>query len=421
MNKKLFLLFTLMLLMLCVPVWGDDKELPAPTVAPVGYAQLWIDETGLASVETLKATLAELKEQEPNPEQIFVFIHGFDDPRDYTTNEYNELVQRIQEQYKDHPTRLGMVGLQWDSAVTGSILSTDKVYFEKIPLARSIGRNPARHLLFALQDRHPKAHITLLAHSMGCEIAAAALLPEISYADYEPFVDTYLPAKTLKISMMVLAGSDLDYDFWYKSQLPGKDLTERCGLTWATMSDYLGKGDKVLNVRGKIRGKAGGAAFPRMTLDQLNQTVSRRQWYLDHQNIPRDHLFQVYYDSARLKNLVAALRFLTEKGPKPKAFAELDQVLAAPDDLNILLPYLDSENYAVKFYALWRIEKINDGDARHMTDLTLEKIATMLKDHPQQIWREMKTTDCVTVRKGQFPTEKTMIKAGAPPWANKEK
>ena len=47
-----------------------------------------------------------------------------------------------------------------------------------------------------------------------------------------------------------------------------------------------------------------------------------------------------------------------------------------------------------------------------MTDETLDDIAEMLKYHPEKIRQAMEKSDCVTVRKGQFPTQKALKEAG---------
>ena len=114
-----------------------------------------------------------------------------------------------------------------------------------------------------------------------------------------------------------------------------------------------------------------------------------------------------------MDRVLSTLRYLTmPRAPQPDEIAELDEILAAPNDLETLLPYLDKPGYASKFYAVWRIERINCGDARHMTDETLDDIAEMLKYHPEKIRQAMEKSDCVTVRKGQFPTQKALKEAG---------
>ena len=160
---------------------------------------------------------------------------------------------------------------------------------------------------------------------MGCEVAAAALLPEIRYEEYPPFLEAYQPKRPVQLDMLVLAGSDLDYDFWYKSGLSPREMEGRARMTWLTVADYLGKGDKTLNTRRRVRGRAAGTSFPRMTLPQLDQAVSERRIFIDHEDIPRNHQFLDYYEEPRLERILATLRYLTmPRAPQPDEIAELD-------------------------------------------------------------------------------------------------
>ncbi len=423
MTAYRLLLLILSLLLLGCPAWTQDQD-PDPedegspteaTLAPTGYASLWVDKSAAVSKEVVDKTLAEANALQPDPEQIVVFIHGFKKPRDGSTRDFNALTERLQPMFAKDSTRVMFVGLQWESATKASLLKMQKTYLDTVPLARSVGRGPARQLLLELQKRYPKAHVSVFAHSMGCEVAAAAMLPEISYDEHQPFVETYLPNEQVQLDMLTLAGSDLDYDFWYKSDISARRFESRCRFTWLTVADHLEKGDRTLNMRSRVRGKAAGATFPRMTLEQLDQTVSERRLFLDHRGIPTNHKLLNYYEVPRLERIVATLRYLTTpRAPQPDEIAELDEILAAPSQLEILLPYLDKPSYSAKFYTLWRIERINCGNARHMTDLTLLDITNLLKERPKKIWTERPKSDCLTVKNGQFPTEKVMIKAGAP-------
>lgn len=388
---------------------------------PVGYAQLWVGKDAKVSPQAVQATVAETARQEPDPEEIVVMVHGFKKPRAGSTNDFNILAERIEAQFEKSGVSVALVGVQWDSSVavpkaTGlDALRMIREYHDAIPIARSVGVGPTRELLLALQDRFPKAHLTVLAHSMGCEVAGAALLPETKYEEYIPFVPAFLPQRTVGLDMLVLAGSDLDYDFWYKSGISAREMERRARLTWLTVADYLSKGDKVLNTRKRVRGRAGGSSFPRMTLEQLDQAVSERRIFIDREDIPRNHQFLEYYTEARLKRIIDTLKYLTvARAPQPDELAEIDEILAAPNELDRLLPYLDHLSYGAKFYALWRIERINCGDASHMTDLTLDQIIETYRHNPKLIPGTRLESECITVRNGQFPTAKAMIKAGVP-------
>jgi hypothetical protein len=395
------------------------KETPAPPplVDPLGYSQLWVDKTAVVTPEAVTATIAGVKAQQAKPAQIMVFIHGFDVQRDESTKEFNDLTVRMKSEFAKTNTPVAYVGLQWESAADTSIFDMDAAYFAKIPVSRSVGRGPARELLLGLQKAYPKAHLSLMAHSMGCEVAAAAVVPEMEYPQYLPFVATFAPGTDLRLNLAVLCGSDLDYDIWAKTHMAARDKVVRCQLMWATVAPYLGKGDDVLGLRARIRGIAGGSAFPLMTLAQIDQTISKRRAIFDGEEIPTSHAFEEYYNQDRVGRLVPTMLYISEpsKFPKPPEVAQADQILAAPNDLGSLRPYLDSEFYGSMVYTLWRIERVNCGDARHLTDGTLSTVGKMLKDHPQMIWRAQPKSECVTIKNGDFPTEKMMTRAGAPP------
>ncbi|MFA7483758.1 MAG: alpha/beta hydrolase [Vulcanimicrobiota bacterium] len=408
----------LLLLLTSVVSLGQEPEVHTPD----GFAPLWLEKDGQFTPEALEATLNELSRLQDDPEQIVVFIHGFKKPRAGSTRDYNTLVKRLRPLFESDQSRVGFVGVQWDSAVDIpsskglDALRMIRAYHDMVPVARTVGRGPTRALLLALQEKYPKAHISLLAHSMGCEVAAAAVLPEITYLDHKPFGQTHRPQDDVQLDMLVLAGSDLDYDFWYKSGIEADEVEERTRLIWFTVADYLSKGDKALNTRRRIRGMAGGSAFPRMTLPQLDQAVAERRIFIDHKDIPRSHQFLDYYTDERLERMVAVLRYLTvPRAQQPEEITDLDEILAAPHDLELLLSYLDHPNYASKFYATWRIERINCGDARHMTDLTLEEVVELLRHDPKKIEEFRQTSPCISVKKGLIPSPKAMKAAGIKP------
>lgn len=408
-----------LLLLLCIltfPASADDE-----LKIPQNFASLWVDKTAVVTPEAVQDTVAALKKQQADPEHVLVMIHGFDVDRNYSTTHFDDLAERLDKQFAPTQTKVAYAGIQWDSANDSSVFQMDKVYWEKISVARSTGRGPTRELLAAIRKEFPKSHISILAHSMGCEVLAAATVPEIKYDDQVPFVPTAQPDKKLPLVMAVMCGSDLDYDIWAKSQVPPDSKEKRSKMTWSTVVPYNGRKDKVLSMRGNVRGRAAGTSFPKMTLEQLDEVVSSRHIMLDNEDIPEDHAFEKYYNDARLARIVPVMLYLgNPKGEKPEEIAQLDQVLAAPASYEALLPFLDSGHYGPLFYALWRLERINCKDARHLCDGTLEKVARMLKDQPKMVWKEQETTECVTVKNGQFPTEKMMTRAGAPPWAKKK-
>lgn len=417
------LLIFLIAHLIMVPVLAQQPApAPAPPLPAKNFAPLWVDRTAVVTPEALSATVAAVKKQQADPQHVVLFIHGFDVKRDSSTVEFDALADRLHEQFQPSHDRVAYAGIQWESADDASVLKLANIYWQKISLARSVGRGPARQLLIALHKQFPKAHISVMAHSMGCEVAAAAVVPEIQYADQLPFVDTYQPTADVPLLLMALCGSDLDYDIWAKSHAQAKAVDQRTKLNWQTVAPYLGKGDKVLAMRAKLRGLAAGSSFPKMTVEQLDGSCSRRHIVFDGEDIPTDHAFSKYYDSERLARIVPTIHWLVDpKLPTPREVSELDTILAAPNDVDSLAPFLDNGRYGTLFYTLWRLERLNCGDARHMTDSTLDEAARLLKDKPQMIFKLQQKTDCVTIKNGQFPTETMMTRHGAPPRSKKLK
>ncbi len=413
----------LLALWLLSPALADDAP-PSPVVplAAKNYASLWVDKTAQVAPEAVSATVAAIHKQQADPQHIVVFVHGFDVKRDSSTAAFDALAERLQQQFDPSKTRAAYAGIQWESADDSSVLQLANVYWQKISLARSVGRGPARELLLALHKAYPKAHLSVMAHSMGCEVAAAAVVPEIEYNDQLPFVDTYQPDTSLRLHMLTLCGSDLDYDIWAKSNAHVRDKDPRTKITWQTVAPYLGKGDRVLSMRAKLRGRAAGTTFPKMTLEQLDQSCSKRHILFDGEDIPTDHAFNKYYDSKRLARIVPVMRWLDNPAlEKPLEVAELDAILAAPNTAESLTPFLDNGRYGTLFTTLWRLERLNCGDAAHMTDGTLDEVARLLKDKPQSIFRIQDKTSCKTIANGQFPSPKMMSRHGAPPRSKKVK
>ena len=399
---------------------ATETGLSSVYLEPKNYSPLWVDSTAVVTPEAVAATVAGLKKQEPNPDHIVVFIHGFNLTRDASTAEFDQLAERLKtELTKSGANKVAFAGVQWDSASNSSLFQLANVYWQKISVARSVGRGPTRELLLAIQSAFPRAPVSVMAHSMGCEAAAAALIPEIVYEDQVPFVPTYQPETEAKLNMVTFCGSDLDYDIWSKSG--AQTWGQRSKMLWQTVApNEKGKKDRVLSYRARLRGKAAGASFPKMTLRQLDEMVGNRRIILDTEAIPTDHSLEKYYDQARLSRIVATMLYVPNpKRAKPPEIAQVDQILSAPDDISSLLPYLDSPHFGTLFYTLWRIERLNCGDARHLSDGTLEAIAQTLRERTQMVWREAPKSECLTIKNEQFPTVTQMTRSGAPPRARK--
>jgi esterase/lipase superfamily enzyme len=391
-------------------------------VEPKNYSPLWVGRNAVVTAEEIAATVVGLKKQEPNPDHIVVFIHGFNLRREASTAEFDRLAKNLRtELTSSQANKVAFAGVQWASASESSVFELANVYWQKISVARSVGRGPTRQLLLAIHKAFPKAHVSVMAHSMGCEVAAAAIIPEMVYDDQVPFVPTYQPEADVMLNLVTFCGSDLDYDIWSKSGVEGRSLVKRNRMLWQTVApNDKGKKDRVLSYRARLRGKAAGASFPKMTVQQLETVLGQRRIILDTEAIPSDHDLEKYYDQDRLARIVATMLYVANpKRVKPPEIGQIDEIMAEPDHVKSLLPHLDSPHVGTLFYTLWRIERLNCGDARHLTDGTLEAIVTTLREKPQMVWREAPKSECLTIKNEQFPTVTQMTRSGAPPRARK--
>ncbi len=391
--------------------WAQDVEIP--TTGDASWAHFWVDSSASTTAEAVQTCLDDLAKQQP--EVIVVMLHGYDMGQEESTRMFDALARGVRAGLPDQS--VGLVGLQWESG-GGNIINPTGDYFNTLSRARDVGRGPLRQVLLGVAERFPHQPVALLTHSMGCEMAVAALVPEAKYTQYAPKGGTYEANREITITMAAFVGSDLDYDVWYQAGDAALRWFDRCQMTWSTLSDPTTRGDRVLSLRSRIRGKALGSLLPRMTQGQLDQVIPARRFYLDGMAVPANHAFDAYFNEARLARILGVLRYLTTPGqPEPQELVAMREVMETPDDLSQLLPFLDSSYTGAGFAALWRIERINCGDARHMSDQTLERAVLMLVDSPQQVWREQAHSECVTMRKGQYPTAQMMTRAGAPPWA----
>lgn len=343
--------------------------------------------------------------------QIVVLLHGYDMGTQESGRKYEELARLVSERLA--PRRALVLGIQWDSG-GHSFLNPLGDYFATLQRARTIGRGPIRQLLLQLHNRYPAAPVTLLAHSMGSEIALAAVAPEISYPEQAPEGETYRPDLEVRLALAVFAGSDLDYDIWKQSGEAAMNWFERVGLTWITVADPVGQGDKVLSLRTRFRGKAAGSLMPLMTEAQLDRVLPAGKLLLDDEAIPADHELDSYFRPARIERIVATLRFRTDLRARPPELAAIATVMHTPNELSALRRHLDSPHAGAAFVALWRLEHLLCGDSRHLSDQTLEEAVRLLADRPKAIWPLQAHSPCHTLRLGLFPSESTMRRAGAP-------
>lgn len=401
----------LLLLGLTAPaVVAQDAPLKA-----TGFVPAWLNEGDLLSPGDLQSIVASVGAQQPRPDHIAFLVHGLGNSQEASTQQFNDLGPRLSQQYQKANQKVVVVGLQWNSDVPMGLFTAEANYLDMVGRARKVGHGPVRQLLLQLHKSYPSAAFDIYGHSLGCEVTAAAVMPNIQYTDDIAKSSAFEPGQDLKINMVTLAGSDLDYDIWSKSHVEARQ-DPLVKLAWVTQSPYIGEQDKdqTLKLREMVRGVAAGSAFPKMTTQQYDTILAGRRMVFDNRNIPSDHAFLNYYDDARLARIVPmALSVANPKFPRPKEFAELDMVMAMPTPKS-LIPYLDSDNLTVMMYALWRLEQMVCGGSQHLADGTLENIARLMKSKPATVRAQCKESACKSLNQGLFPTEKMLDRAGAP-------
>ncbi len=417
------ILHLLLLVTLLPAAWAEEALPPKHEGKPTNYAQLWVDDKAVVTEQAVTETLNDLAKQGAEFDHILVMTHGFDLDEKTSTQQLEWLSNKFLREFRTKGAqKIGLVGLQWHSETGALIVPIGGDYLRKMALARSAGRGPTRQLLLALQSRYPNSHLSLLGHSTGCDVMTAAITPEITYEGTDPFVAAYKPEQPLNILMHAAIGSDVEYDLYSTGKVSAAQTFGRVKLTWQTMVPLQPKDmDEVLILRSHFIGRPAGGQFPKLTMEQLDYAVPNQRILLDSGDIPRSHYFVDYLRDERVTRLSDTLKFLANpKAPKPTEIAELEQVLAAPDEVKSLAPHLD-KSCGTTFYALWRLERLLCGSSVHLTEGTIQDIVDTLRAYTQKLWRQQKDSKCVTFRKGIFPTQAMMIKGGAPPWARPKK
>jgi hypothetical protein len=389
--------------------------------AELSFVPLRFGRDTSATPEARQAALAELARREPKPQHLVVLIHGWDDPVYQSTKEYSQIADDAQAYFQRRRERAVVLGIQWDSdagalrdwlpkAVAFRLLNAvglkkklDDPYLQKVELARSVGRRGLRQTLFDLEDRFPHARVHLWIHSLGAEAAMHALAPTLTSGDPNNPFETYCPERTPRVDVLALAGADLDRDLldrnsgWTQAQLPR--------LLWLTMPPFGVGRDRTLILRKLVRETpAIGDEGPRLAEAQFDALMSQRRLVFDAQAVPRDHQFLGYYNPDRLEGLVDAAIALRPQGPRRSALlADLDRVLAAPNTVAALKPFLENADNCTKLYALWRMERLVCGDSAHLQYGYSIRVASMAIKHPGELDKERQRTPCKLVREGYWP------------------
>ncbi len=383
------------------------------------WTPAWIDASGDLTEEAVQQVLDQVAASSTQPEHVVFLIHGWATPRARSTDQYNDLAPRLQAAFQRLGKRAAIIGVQWDSASHGGLLGLLSDYKQKIPLARKTGHLGVRRLMLAVRERFPSAHLSVLGHSMGCEVAAAAAVPTSAPDRGQEQAEAWRPDQPLDFNVVVLAGSDLDYDAAFKS---GVQLNfARTNLVWMTTSRlYRRSRDKVLDLRALVRGKAMGSTLPRMTADQYRALLSGRKAVFDNERIPPTHSFLMYYDDARLARVVGAMACKADPSgvPLTEDLADIDRVMQAPYTAEGLLPWLNSRRLSTMIYAVWRLENLLGDGEKHLEDEYLTHLADEATDRPRAVRTDRGDSPCATVRAGYWPTATQLARAGAPSWAD---
>jgi len=354
---------------------GSAEPRTATAQAEPAYRQVILGTDGRAEVPALDRLAGEVRQDVAGERsQIVVMVHGFQTPLAEGQEEFETIANRIR---KDS-NRLGMhpciIGVHWDSGSESmakwvpkavgnrltSLLGFKKAiknpYLEKLKLARLTGRTGLRSVLFRLQESAPGVPIHLIAHSMGAEVAVAALAPEASASDAASATgEIEQPERTLRVGLVTLAGADLDYDMFCREK--GGALEQALGraqVWWVTVPGAK-HADGMLEIRrGAGRCDAVGNRGLKLCRNDLNRLLQRRGLVLDVGNVPIKHGFEDYLNDKRVDSLAASMLYLqSPESPAARGsvLAALDGVLGA--DATALHLTSDSSP-CVRLYAAWR-------------------------------------------------------------------
>ena len=339
------------------------------------YHQVILGADGKPEASTLDQLAGQVRQEVAGERsQIIVMVHGFQTPMAQGQEDFETIAGRIR---KDS-SRLGMqtclIGIHWDSGSDSmakwvpkavgnrltSLLGFKKAiknpYLEKLKQARLTGRTGLRSVLFRLQETAPGVPVHLIAHSMGAEIVVAALGPEASAGEKTgEAVDTELPARSLRVGMVTLAGADLDYDMFCRDR--GGVLEQvlgRAQVWWVTVPSAK-RADGMLEIRrGAGRCDAVGNRGLKLCRDDFNRLMRRRGLVLDVGNIPTKHGFVDYLNDRRIDSLTASMLYLQS----PESPAAQGSVLAALDGVlgadAAELRLTSDSNPCLRLYAAWR-------------------------------------------------------------------
>lgn len=424
------------------PTPDTQTQEVVPASAEHPYTSLWLNQNATLTDDIIAKVVANLRQQEADPQHILLLVHGFDTCRADSTAQFTTMAQRAIEQYKKRGKRVAVVGLQWNSKppeqnwivkmLTATLgLDSDNPYLNKVALAENIGRTGGRQLVSALNAQFASSQVDVMAHSLGCDITRNMLTPYlISAIKRSRFVPDetplFAPEQVLQTGVVALAGADLDYDLLYRN----RELTAKSAagmkLTWLTVGGIKNpdRRDLVLSLRALARGdRAMGNTIPRMSRLQIDRLCRGRRIVFDANDIPMTHDILKYYSVTRVDRVVGAAVAIKDPSIPSPLLTKLDEIIHAPADCKVLQKFFEHNNdLSVSYYTLWRLEGICCGGPRHLSDGYLEWLSRLLIDRPADIARERWSGPCIVVRDGWWPTahmvdratEKQFGQAGRP-------
>ena len=406
----------------------------AAAAAPArGFVPVRISNDARLSPELRDEVLAAVREENAAPQHIVVLIHGWDTPPYESARQYEIVARHAHAAYETLGESVVVVGLQWASdagalrswapracffylvTAAGFRNALRDPYQTRIPTARATGRQALRELLFALRGQFPKTRLHLFAHSMGAEVAAHALDPDFTPKKQRKELPAFRPDDALAVDVVALAGADLDHDA-SKNRPPSPEESEhRPRLLWITLPKVGSRRDKVLMLRKSARNKkALGDSVPQFRGDQLDTLVAQRKLVYDSIDIPTNHALVRYFSRGRLDRLAAASVQLRNPGSNVSPLlTRMSEVLKAPNTVEAISPYLLGDETTPKVYALWRLERLMDGNAAHIHKGYSERVLmSTLKD--VRWWdAERKRTECKVVRAGLWPPSDVVARVRA--------
>lgn len=398
------------------------------------FVGLWFSDNATLSDDILTQLTAAVRQQEPNPDHIVVFVHGFDTSREASTQQFTEMSKRAIEQYKKRGKRVACVGVQWLSylgppklwvikVLTATLgLDSDNPYLAKVALAQNIGRTGGRQMMATLNQQFPQTQIDVMAHSLGCDLARNMLTPFLRMSfnrkKYMPaLTPLFAPDLQMHTGVVSLAGADLDYDLLYQNREASARSNGAGGmkLVWLTIGGVKNpdRRDLVLSIRALARGdRAMGNTIPRMGRRQIDAICSRRGIVFDGQDIPMTHDILKYYDVARMTRIVGAAVCIKDPSVPDPLLTKLSEIINAPADCKTLQGFFSKNNdLSVTYYTLWRLEGICCGGPRHLSDGYLEWLGLLLGDEPADVAEQRWKGPCLVVRQGWWPTERQVYRA----------